>query len=984
MSDLTKEQQAKLKVGDQVAGFTLDTIQEVSELNSSVYIFSHNETGARALHIYNDDRNNLFSTAFRTPVSDNTGVPHILEHSVLAGSTKYPLKDPFKELLKSSMQTFLNAITYPDRTLYPVSSQVETDFFNLVDVYCDAIFNPLLTKHTFSQEGWHYDVEDSEKPVSIKGIVYNEMKGVFSDFQSHAARKMLSGLMPDTTYFFESGGEPEHIPELTYEEFKEFHAKYYHPSNSFIVLYGDIPSEKTLGYIQDNFLKEFDRREVDSEVSAQPLWSEPQTMTIEAPAPKENDGTATVLLNWIWDGVTDGKTGLINDILTRYLFSGESAPLKRALLDSGLGEDLDDMCGYDNDLVNGTFSAGLNKTKPEEADKIRDIILDTIKKEIDNGFDDELLEGAIRRIEFKLREIRKGGHFPYPLRLAEGVYRSWLYGGDPLTHIAFEDNLAAVKELKKAGNSFFENKLKELTIDNPHRLTMVVKASSKMGEELGKQTEVQSAKLSKDFSAEQKAEYQKLTENLLAEQKKEHTEEELSCLPVLDKSDIPLLNEVTPCEIGEVAGRKLFTQPLFTAGITYFDIGFNLQTLPQDLLVFYPLYAEYITRAGAGGLSAGDMAKKVNLVTGGIHCSDFITQRFDNSDKIVSYTTFHGKSLTANSSDMVSILQDIINVPDFTNNQLLKNIILESRNDLHTSIGRSGHSYAVLSSSSRLLVSKSIEENLDGISQYRFLKGINVDDTESIFEKFKLIHSLLINRESAVVSLTTKDHKKIVPLAEDLINSLPAAPLKLKDFNSAVTLSKKDKPFAVEISSSVNYVTQSWKIDGYDSNSMGEHYLMSRLLSTGFLWDKVRVEGGAYGGMAIVGSSHPLFSFASYRDPNLTKTIDNYELALKYIATSLTQNEVDKGITGAVGKLDIPKSPHTLGYGETMARLSGTTVESRQEIRSSILGATATALKQRAESLLDTIDSSVVTALASADSLDKAEKDGFDMEREKL
>ena len=269
-----------------VQGFTLQKIEPISELHSIAYIFLHQKTGARVVHLYNNDPNNLFCIALRTPVYDSTGVPHILEHSVLCGSKKFPLKDPFQELMKGSLQTFLNAMTYPDKTVYPVSSQVEKDFFNLVDVYCDAVFNPLLTGNTFYQEGWHFDVEDISKPMNIKGIVYNEMKGVFSDFSSHVDRKTFSSLFPDTSYAFESGGEPEHIPDLTYEKFKEFHARYYHPSNSFVFLYGNIPSEKTLRFLNDNYLRNFDKLAVDSKIKMQPPWKAPRTVSIEAPAPK--------------------------------------------------------------------------------------------------------------------------------------------------------------------------------------------------------------------------------------------------------------------------------------------------------------------------------------------------------------------------------------------------------------------------------------------------------------------------------------------------------------------------------------------------------------------------------------------------------------------------------------------------------------------------------------------------------------------------
>jgi Zn-dependent M16 (insulinase) family peptidase len=288
--------QQVLTSGHRISGFVLETTRVIPELRNTAYVFSHEATGARLLHLHNDDPNNLFSIAFCTPVSDSTGVPHILEHSVLGGSRKFPLKDPFQELLKGSLQTFLNALTYPDKTVYPVSSQVEADFFNLVDVYCDAVFFPLLTENTFRQEGWHFDLENPGAPVGIKGIVYNEMKGVFSNFASHVERKTVSLLFPDTSYFFESGGEPEHITDLTWERFKQFHAQYYHPSNSFIVLYGNIPSEKTLTFLHEQYLSRFKKTSPPANIASQPDWFSPRRAVIDAPAPEKDAGLATIAL----------------------------------------------------------------------------------------------------------------------------------------------------------------------------------------------------------------------------------------------------------------------------------------------------------------------------------------------------------------------------------------------------------------------------------------------------------------------------------------------------------------------------------------------------------------------------------------------------------------------------------------------------------------------------------------------------------------
>ncbi|MCX7726823.1 MAG: insulinase family protein, partial [Chitinispirillaceae bacterium] len=502
----------------------------IPELNSTGYEFYHLKSGAKVVHFFNSDPNNLFSIAFRTPVNDNTGVAHILEHSVLCGSKRYPVKDPFQEMMKGSLHTFLNALTYPDKTVYPVSSQVEKDFFNLVSVYADAVFNPILSENTFYQEGWHFEVTDLNKPIDIKGIVYNEMKGVYSNFSSQVERKLLSTLFPDTNYHFESGGDPEHIPELTYEDFIAFHRRYYHPSNSFIVLYGNIPSQKTLAFLDENFLNLYTKISLDSAVKMQKLWKKPRNFFTEAPASKEEDGSATVVLSWIFGDATDPVNTLAGRILSWYLLDTETSPLKRALLDSGLGEDLADVSGFDADLRQTVFSVGLRKTKPEHTSQIEEIILSTLNKIVKDGLDRDLLLGAIRTIEFDLREV-SGIHFPYNLRIAERCYRSWIYDGDPFAHCAFERPLNIIKEHFENNIGFFENFLRATLLDNTHRLTSTIVASSEAAKKLEELTKKQVEKLTSSFGIKDKKRYFELTQTLLEYQKTPSNKEDIKNCP---------------------------------------------------------------------------------------------------------------------------------------------------------------------------------------------------------------------------------------------------------------------------------------------------------------------------------------------------------------------------------------------------------------------------------------------------------------------
>ncbi|GBU23191.1 peptidase [Fibrobacteres bacterium R8-0-B4] len=996
--------QSGLKAGGEVGGFRLELIREIPELRGTGYQFVHVKTGARLIHLFNDDDNNLFSIAFRTPVGDSTGVPHILEHSVLCGSKRFPVKDPFQEMLKGSLQTFLNAMTYPDKTVYPVSSQVEKDFYNLVDVYCDAVLNPLLTENTFYQEGWHYDLEDPDDDIGIRGIVYNEMKGVFSDFSSHVGRGITSMLFPDTSYFHESGGDPEHIPELTYEQFKDFHKRFYHPSNSFIFLYGNLPSEKTLKFIDARYLREFDAQPADSSVAPQPLWSEPRTAVMVAPAPSaDEDGSASVVCSWIVGRGADPLDVFSASILSGYLLSTETSPLKRALVDSGLGEDLDDMCGFDADLAQGTFSVGLRKAQPQNAQAILDIIMNTLENEVKNGLDGELIEGAVRQTEFGLREITSG-HFPYNLRLADRCYRSWMNGGDPFALLAFEGPLSAVKEGMKKGR-FFEEFIQKNLIDNKHRLLAVVTASSEKGKKLEAQTEEQAARLTAGFTEVDKKRCLELTAALREQQSAAPTPEALAALPALAICDLPREGKSVPAEEGSAGGVRLITHPLFTSGIVYLDVGFDFYGVEPSDIKFIPLYLDLLTRCGAGKFTYEQMAKRVSLSTGGIAASTTCQTKIGTKDEVFFTAFLHGKALEPRFGEMLGILEDILVRPELTNKKLIKDLLIEARNTLNSSIIHAGHSFAISDASARLSRSRKIDDMLGGITQLRFLDEIIKNEEYGLAESACLsLHDMMINRKTCVMSMTVGDPSKFTGALESFAGNIPSVERPgavfqdaargysdewLELFSNAEGLERReaDVPTAsykgIEINSAVNFIARAWRLPDTDAAEKGPAYLLSRNLSTGYLWDKVRVEGGAYGGMSGSSAAHPVFSCASYRDPNLESTLEHFVGGLNEVAGLIPKKQADQSIIGAIGRIDQPKPPHTLGFSKTMEILTGYTEEYRQQFREAVLGATPEALKRAAERVL-AANESAVTVLGSSAALDKAQWAGIEFEREKL
>ena len=970
----------EFSVSQSVYGFTYTRIQEISELRSTAYLFLHEKSGARLLHLHNDDPNNLFSIAFRTPVSDSTGVPHILEHSVLCGSKKFPLKDPFQELLKGSLQTFLNALTYPDKTVYPVSSQVEADFFNLVDVYCDAVFHPLLSPNTFYQEGWHFDMDAPEGPVGIKGIVYNEMKGVFSDFASHVERKTISLLFPDTSYFYESGGEPERITDLSYEQFKRFHRQFYHPSNSFIFLYGNIPSEKTLKFLDEAYLQEFDRIAPASQITRQKPWHMPRRAVIDAPAPEKDNGLATVALAWMFGMSSDPVVSLLGRILYRYLMGTESSPLKRALIDSGLGEDLDDICGFETEFIHNVFSVGLRKTKPEHAARIESLVFSVLKKEVENGLDERLLEGAIRLTEFRLREITDAGRFPYNLLLAERCYRSWLYEGDPCAHLAFEQPVSRIREEKKKGCGFFADKIRELLIDNPHYLCITIRASSDMGRRLETQTREHAFALTKNFTEEDKRLAYELTQKLIAEQKKPPSPESLAALPRLRKQDLPRRNQIVPTKETRLCDIPTHIHPLFTSGILYLDIGFDCRSIPPDLLAYLPLYAELLTRCGAAGMSYEDMSKRISLSTGGIDSSIMCETKAGGAEELFFTCFIHAKALYERSNEMVSILRDLFHSPDLSNIKQIKDVLFEMRNNFFASVIDNGHHFAATHAGSRLVRSRQVDEALNGITQLRFLDGlVKKDSPQEIAEAMKRLHAVLINKRLCTAVMTADAADSLAMAIEPLLSSLPSKDASFAD----LSFTEQHLIEGIEVQSSVNFIAKAWKCGAPAPGDMGLYLLLARNLSTGYLWDKVRVQGGAYGGMAMASPAHPLFSCASYRDPNLATTLDHFETGLLDIAAGLDEAAVDQSIIGTIGRMDSPMTPHEKGFEETISLLCGRTPGFRQQVRESVLSATPASLREKARFLLDNNDTSV-TVLGSASAFDAAEKENFFFNREPL
>ena len=600
----------KLKVGDKLSGFVVKNVKDVEDVRSIAIELEHSKSGARLLHLLSDDTENLFAVAFRTPPRDNTGLPHILEHTVLCGSQKYPVKDPFVELLKTSLATFLNAMTYPDKTVYPCASMNEKDFFNISSVYCDAAFKPVISEMHFKQEGHHFDFKEqgnTESDLIIKGIVYNEMKGAYSDLDGVIDKEESSKLFTSNEYGNDYGGDPDRIPDLTYEDFVNFHKTYYHPANSFIFIYGNISTEKHLAFLDKEYLSGYDKIEIDTDIKPLEPWNEPRVEKIPYPASTgdvpEVDSAITV--SWATGESTDAVTTLAMNVLEDYLLGNAAAPLRKAIVDSRLGQDLTNS-GYADYQRDTLFTVGIKGTGDDKGDDLLKIIFDTCKEQIENGVDKKMIEAAFHHLEMAALDIPS----QYPLRLMDRVYRSWVYEGEPTRNLNLRKNLELLRHEYESDERYFEKLISEKIVENKYRLLMVfypdVEYNSKKDAEFTERMSIIKEKMSAD-------EMDLIVEDaakLDAMQQALNSPEALATLPKLSSKDVDKFPPVFESETIEIDEGKVLDNKIYSGGINFIHLSLDLSDFDEDLLEFLPVFSDVISKVGAAGLDYAEFAQK--------------------------------------------------------------------------------------------------------------------------------------------------------------------------------------------------------------------------------------------------------------------------------------------------------------------------------------------------------------------------------------
>lgn len=921
-------------------GFELIEERVISELNTKGRYFRHVKTGAELLSLENDDENKVFAITFRTPPEDSTGLPHIMEHSVLCGSQKYSVKEPFVELLKGSLKTFLNAFTFPDKTVYPLASQNLQDFYNLIDVYVDAVLHPLIPPHIFEQEGWHYELDNMESDLSYKGVVYNEMKGAYSSPDSVHSRYSQHSLFPDTTYGVDSGGNPHDIPNLTYEQFVAFHEQYYHPSNARIFFYGDDDPEERLRRMDDYF-QGFSAVDVNSKITKQSPIDQPRSFSYPYDSGDNGKQKSMVTINWLLTDTSDAVMVFGLHVLSHILVGTPASPLRKAMIDSGLGEDITGI-GLEDDLQQMYFSTGLRGIDYEDVDKVDDLIQDTLVRLVDEGIDPEMIAAALNTIEFRLRENNTGS-FPRGLSLLLRSLTSWLYDGDPFTPLAFEMPLKQIQAQIYKDEPYFENLIREYLLDNPHKTIVVLKPDSEYRQQEAAAEEERLLEVRSQMDKDDLQAVVEKTRFLKQIQETPDSPESLATIPRLTLDDVEKDVRRIPIEIEEHDGSKIITHDLFTNDILYLDIGFNLHTLSQELLPYIPLFGRALTQMGTETEDFVKLSQRIGRSTGGIHATRFSSSVYGKDESVV-WMFLRGKATVAQSHELLAIISDILLSVNLDNRERFLQLLLEAKASQEARLAPGGH--GLVNTRLRGLFNEAgwVAEQMGGISYLFFLRQLENEvesDWEAVLAKLESIRGTLINRYGMLCNVTVDEANwvQIKTGLMDFLDKLPSATIDMQSWSPNQTAGFEGLTFP----SKVNYVGKGGNLYDYGYKIHGSNYPVTKYLRTSWLWDKVRVQGGAYGGLCSFSRHSGVFTFLSYRDPNLLETLEVYDKTGKFLRElDLSREELTTSIIGAIGDMDAYQLPDAKGYSSMVRHLIGETDEKRQLIRDEIL---ATELK---------------------------------------
>lgn len=947
----------------------------IKDLNSEGIILRHKKSGARIAVISNDDDNKVFYIGFRTPPEDSTGVAHIIEHTVLCGSDKYPVKDPFVELVKGSLNTFLNAMTYPEKTIYPIASCNDKDFQNLMSVYMDAVFHPNIYKYQeiFKQEGWHYELESEDAPVTINGVVYNEMKGAFSSPDDVLSRQIMASLFPDTTYANVSGGDPLYIPELTYEEYLDFHRRYYHPCNSYIYLYGDMDVVEKLAWMDEEYLSKYEAIELDSEIKLQKPFEKPVEVThkysISSTESEENN--TYLSYNTVVETALDEKLYLAFDILDYALVSAPGAPLKQALIDAGIGSEITG--GYDSGTLQPTFSIIAKNTNPEEKEHFLTVIRETLEGLVKNGLNKKSLLAGINSSEFRYREA-DFGHFPKGLLYGIQCLDSWLYDDmRPFLHLEALDTYRFLKE--QVNTDYFEQLIQKYLLDNKHASVVIIEPEKGLN---AKNEAVLEKKLAEYKAGLSEEEIKKLVENtrhLKEYQETPSLKEDLEKIPMLARSDMKkeaALFYNTELSVKEV---PVIHHDIFSNGIIYLTMLFDIAHIPAEDIPYLGVLKAVLGYVDTKNYSYADFSNEVNIHTGGIGSTIGVYPSVKEKDDYKVKFEVRTKALYDKLPEAVSLMEEMLFTSKLCDEKRLYEIIAELKSRLQVSISSAGHSVA--STRAMTYFSKAAAYK-DTITFYEVLCDLEAhfeERKEALIAKLKELTEAIFTRENLLVSVTCEKEGLSIATAE-LEKFIPML------FETAKTTKKAEiipvqKNEGFMDASQVMYVARAGNFRAHGFEYHGALRILKVIMEYDYLWINIRVKGGAYGCMNGYMKNGDTY-FVSYRDPNLEKTNEIYDGIPAYIEQfTADERDMTKYIIGTISDMDIPMNPSTKGDRSMAAYLQNISYEEIQKERDQVIYATQEDIRNLKDMIASVLDEKNLCVIGNEETL-QAHEDMFD------
>lgn len=954
--------------------YELEEKVEMPELKSTGYLLRHKKTKARVVLMENDDDNKVFSIGFRTPPKDSTGVAHIVEHTVLCGSRDFPVKDPFIELAKGSLNTFLNAMTYPDKTVYPVASCNDKDFQNLMHVYLDAVFYPNIynEEKIFRQEGWHYELEEKDAPLIYNGVVFNEMKGVFSSPAQLLERNIQRSLFPDTPYGVESGGDPEAIPDLTYEDYLSFHSKYYHPSNSYIYLYGDMDMEEKLNWIDEHYLSDFEAISVDSEVTRQKAFEcrRDDNDFYSVTEGEETEGKAYFSYNAVCGDGMDRNLYRAFQVLCHVLVQSVGAPLKQALLDAGIGNDIS--CFYEESLLQPFFSIIAKNVRMEQKQEFLDVIEKELTRLVKEGINKRSLLAAINGLEFQYREA-DFGNYPKGLMYGLQIFDSWLYDDDkPFIHIRANDTFTYLKE--QVETDYFEKLIKKYLLNNTHKSFASVQPQVGLTGCMEEKEKSRLAAYKAGLSEQEKEDLVRQTEELKRYQEEPTPAENLKCIPLLNREDIGKKAQPYYNEEKELAGVKTLHHAIYTNGINYFRFIFDVKDL-KEYTPYLSLLTELVTAVDTEQYTKLELANEILLHAGGIHTDlNILTSRKTDDYKL--FWEIGGKALFNEMGEVLLLLKEILEHSKMGDTKRLREVIGETRSLKQMSLLAAGHTTAVARAMSYQRESSYINEHIRGIAYYDFLCDLedNFEDRkEDLITILEALMKKVFVKERLMIDVTADEdgYQVMTEQIDTLLSGLPQKS-EITVPEPAWRLQEIRKNEGIKTAGKVQYVARIGNFAKKGIPYHGVNKVVRTILGYEYLWNEVRVKGGAYGVMCALSDDGNGY-MVSYRDPNLLETNEVYEGIPKFLSEfAADERDMMKYIIGTVSDIDIPMTPRAKGRRSANAYMTDITFEDMQRERDEILAADAEKVREAAKTVEAVLSDGAICAIGSEAKVEQA------------